>query len=179
MDDARNPYATPKAEITAAGGTPFFATPTAKLAALSVVTFGLYEVIWAYQSWKSVRARTGKPIRPFWRALFAPLWMFILFDELNRQAAAAEVESSVSPGGHGAAFFVLSALWRLPAPWFFIGYLSFLPLLPANTLARRLNERLAPETAPMVGWSGVNVAALLLGGVLFALVVAGTFLPEE
>jgi hypothetical protein len=40
--------------------------------------------------------------------------MFILFDELNQQAATAEVESSVSPGGHGAAFFVLSALWRLP-----------------------------------------------------------------
>lgn len=179
MDDARNPYATPKATITATAGAPFFATPTAKLAALSVVTFGVYEAIWAYQSWKSVRARTGKPIRPFWRALFAPLWMFILLDELNQQAATAEVESSVSPGGHGAAFFVLSALWRLPDPWFFISSLSFLPLLPANTLARRLNERLAPETTPVVGWSGVNIAALLLGGALFAMAVVGTFVPED
>src|SRR5215467_9105900 len=90
MDEARNPYATPKAAIAGADGTaPFFATPTAKLVALSLVTFSLYEVVWTYYSWKALRARLGRSIWPFWRAVFAPIWMFGLCDELNREARDA------------------------------------------------------------------------------------------
>ena len=180
MDEARNPYATPKAEITggADGAAPFFATPTVKLVALSLVTFSLYEVVWSYYSWKALRPRLGRSIWPFWRAVFAPIWMFGLCEELNREAREAALATRVAAGGLAVAFFVLNALWRLPAPWSLLSLLSFLPLVPANALARRLNEQLAPDREPVVGWSSWNLVALFAFGLLAALALVGMFLPS-
>jgi len=179
MDEAPNPYATPKAAIAAPDGAPFFATPTGKLAALSVVTFSLYTVVWSYHSWKALRARFGKPIWPFWRAVFAPLWMYGLCDELNREAREAAVATQVAAGGLAVAYFVLNALWRLPGAWSLFSLLSFLPLLPANALARGLNERLAPDAPPEVGWTPWNLVALAAFGPLLVLALIGMFLPPE
>lgn len=179
MDDARNPYATPEAPVAVETHAPLFAVSTAKLTALSLTTLGLYQLSWHYQSWQRIRARTGKPLRPLWRTLFAPLWSFELFSALNREALAAGVESSLSPGGHGAAYLLLNMCTRLPGGYWLISLGSVLPLLPANGLARRLNERLAPDTPALAGWNAWNFAGLAVGGVILALAVVGTLLPEE
>jgi hypothetical protein len=116
---------------------------------------------------------------PWARALFAPLWSFALFGELEREAVAAAERSGVLPVLHGTAYLVLSALWRLPDPYWLVTLLAFLPLLPANSLARRLNARLAPEAEASVPWSVANTVTLAIGGVILALAVIGTFMPEE
>jgi hypothetical protein len=175
MDDVRNPYATPGASVSVETHAPLFAVSTAKLTALSLATLGLYQLSWHYQSWQRIRARTAKPMRPFWRTVFAPLWAFELFTHLNREATAAGVESSVSPGGHGVAYLLLNVTTRLPEPFWLISLASVLPLLPANGLARRLNERLAPDRPALAGWNAWNVVGLVVGSVLLVLAVIGTF----
>ena len=177
MDEARNPYATPKAVIAAPEGAPFFAVSTPKLVALSLATFSLYVVVWSYYSWKALRPRLEKPIWPFWRAVFAPIWMFSLLEELNRAAREARLEARVAAGFYAIAFFVLNALWRLPTPYSLVSLLAFTPLLPANSLARRLNETHAPDRAAAVGWSGWNVVALVGFGLLALFAVIGMLVP--
>jgi hypothetical protein len=164
VDDARNPYATPGASVSVDTHAPLFAVSTAKLTALSLATFGLYQLSWHYQSWQRIRARAAKPMRPFWRTVFAPLWSFELFTHLNHEATAAGVESSVSPGGHGAAYLLLNVMSRLSAPFWLISLASFLPLLPANGLACGLNERLAPDAPALVGWNAWNLVGLVVRG---------------
>ncbi|HEX6747783.1 MAG TPA: DUF4234 domain-containing protein [Longimicrobium sp.] len=147
-----------------------------KLVLLSIFTLGLYELYWFYRNWKRVRARTGEDISPFWRAFFAPLWAYSMFEEVDRQALAQQMEVGWSSIALGAAYFLLSAAWRLPDPWSLITFVGFLPLLPVqasiNAMAARRGVR-ADDS-----FDGRHYAAFAVGSLLLLLAVAGTLLPQ-
>ena len=70
--DESNPYRPPSAALTdppeESVAALFFATSQAKLAIMSIATLGIYDIWWFYKNWLAVRARTGRKIRPGWRA---------------------------------------------------------------------------------------------------------------
>jgi hypothetical protein len=117
---------------------------------------------------------------PFWRAFFAPLWNFRLFGIIRDMAASKNVAVSWSAGVLGTLYLVLSLLWRLPAPWWWISLASLLALVPVQQTAQRINrlyvaegERLENDT-----YSKTNIVTIVLGSLFLILAVVGTFIPE-
>ena len=70
-------------------------------------------------------------------------------------------------------------LWRLPDPYWLVSYLSFVPLLPVQSAVNRLNSVAAPDAPRNDSYSGANVVMIVVGGLLLALAIFGTFLPAE
>ena len=170
------PYAPPAADLARPQAhAPFFAVSQAKLAILSITSFSFYQLWWLYKNWAGIRAR-GHPVSPFWRAFFGPLFAYSLFVRLQELGAGYGLRMALWPGACAVAYFVPWLVSRTPLPWVLLTHLSVLALMPANALARRLNERLAAEADPLARWSWANVAWLLLvGGPLVGLVAIQVF----
>ena len=145
---------------------------------MSTATLGLYDLWWFYQNLEAIRRRTQRPMSPFWRAMFAPLWSFSLLPEIQQDARALHVESAIATELCSVVFLVLSAAVRLPEPYWMISLLAFVALLPANATARRINLALAPDVAAHPAWSGWEILFAVLGGIVFVLNVVGVFFPE-
>lgn len=174
------PAASAAAATESAGlpGTPWFAVSTAKLLTMSLCTLGLYQVYWFYQHWRRVKLREHSDIMPVWRALFAPLFAYYLFQRMDQQRKTEGLQGSLDIGPLAAAYFLLSATWRLPDPWALLSTLAIVPLLPAQILASRLNALAAPEHDRNAGYSRSNLVAIVLGGLVLLMAVIGSFLPE-
>ena len=182
QEQSVNPYEPPQssvetsAEITTSEY--FFSTSTFKLSVMSICTFGLYELYWFYRNWVLIRERTGQKIMPFWRAFFAPLWAYSCFSHIKKAANENDVPESLFLGLLAFLYFILSALWRIPDPYWLVSYLTFLFVIPANNVATSINEKLVPDFTNNRKFSGWNWLVVVLGGLLFLLSLVGTFMPE-
>lgn len=156
----------------------YFAVSTLKLVSLSLCTFGLYELYWFYKNWQLERGRTDKHIRPFWRTFFVIFWCYSLF----RGIVATNTSTGISRGGGAgllATLYILSSIsWKLPDPYWLVSFASVVPLLVAPKMVDQINARMAPSAARNGRFSGLNVAALVVGGPLLILVVVTSFFPE-
>jgi hypothetical protein len=148
-----------------------------KLVLLDVFTLGFYKIFWFYRNWRRVRERTGKSLSPFWRSLFAPLWGFSFFDEVDDQARAVGVGFGWTPLALGLLYFALSVAVRLPDPWWLATILTVLVLVPVqhtiNALAARRGVR------PDASFQAKHIAVCVVGGIFLVLAVLGTLLPPE
>jgi hypothetical protein len=176
-----NPYAAPKAALAdvpqAGAGEPvFFPVSGLKLALMSLVTFGLYEVYWFYKNWQCLQ-RLGHKLNAPIRAVFYPLTAWWLFKPIAEQARKAGL--SLQAGGLALAVLIFGGLWRLPEPWWLVSLLGFLPLLPVQQVVNDLNRQVAPDADPNSRFTGANIAALVLGGVLIILTLIGISVPES
>ncbi len=156
----------------------FFSNSTLKLVLMSICTFGIYELYWFYKNWSLIKSRTGQKIMPFWRAFFAPFWAFSCFKHIKYSGKSIQIKDAIEPGILAFMYFIFSAMWRLPEPFDLISTFTFAFILPANTLANKINTKLCPEYTPNSKFSPWNWVGLILGGALFVLAVFATFLPE-
>ena len=122
-----------------------FSVSTQKFIVLSICTFGIYELYRCYQNWVRLQSKSREDISPFWRAFFAPLWNFSLFGRIRDLAAAKRVAVSWSAGALGTLYLILSLLWRLPDPWWWISLASLLALIPVQKTAQQINRLNAEE----------------------------------
>jgi hypothetical protein len=157
----------------------FFTTSTLKLVLMSICTAGVYELYWFYKNWVLIKKRTGQNIMPFWRAFFSPIWAYSCFNHIKTTAANNDIQASLSTGFLAITYFILQGLWRLPDPYWLISFLSFLPVLPANTLALKLNKQLISGFQNNTKFTGWNWVGLVLGGLLILLSIVGAFIPLE
>src|SRR5438034_945426 len=130
--------AQPGAEGAAAADLPFFPVAMHKFIVLSICSFGLYDAYWCYQNWHRIKS-PGEDLSPFWRAVFAPLWVFSLFGHIRGRAISEELPVGWSAGALGTLYFVLSACSRLPAPWWFITFAKIIPILLVQQTAQCVN----------------------------------------
>jgi len=142
------------------GPLPFFAVGTHKFIVLSIFTLGLYDLYWSYRNWKQLKSVSGDRVSPFWRAFFAPFWAVSLFNRVHDAATAAGVRICWRAGPLGILYLILSMTWRLPDPWWLISLASFIPIIPVQLAAQRINARhgaFTPEarnerTAQQTSW---------------------------
>lgn len=158
---------------------PLFPVATHKFIVLSIFSFGLYEVYWCYKNWKRLKEASGEELSPVWRAIFAPLWGFSLFRRMRDVASAAGVPVGWSPGVLATLYLVLNIAWRLPDPWWLLGFASLIPMLPVQQAAQQANARSAGVASEgrNGSYSAANIVLILLGGLIWILVVIGLFLP--
>jgi hypothetical protein len=156
----------------------FFAVSPLKLVLMSTVTFGIYEIYWFYKNWKLIKQRTESSIMPFWRAFFGVFFCYSCFREVKDVAASRGVSFPSSPGMLAAGWIILTLLWRLPDPYWFVCFLAPLMLMPVQNAINRLNAVVAPNHSPNSRFSAWNIVGLVVGGILFVFCIIGIFLPQ-
>lgn len=172
------PTAATSMEADAYRAMPQFSVSLGKLAIMSLCTFGIYELYWAYKQWDAIRRRENEKLSPFWRAFFAPLWGFSLFPRIQTLAVNLGVPAQWSAGGLALGFLILGAMWRLPDPYWLVSMLSFLPLLAVQRSVNQLNLAVAPAADRNDTYSGKNVVIIVLGAILLLLALLGTLVPN-
>ena len=180
MTETRNPYAPPKSAVvdSVATNDAYFSVGTVKLSLMAFTTFGVYVLYWFYRNWKVIRQRNHLPISPFWRAFFAPLWSFSLGKRFEADAKERNISIGLPVATFGILYLVLSALGRLPEPYSLISLFSFIPIVPFDRAARRLNGNGILAEPTHGRYSAWNIAWLVLGAVLVILAVIGSFRPD-
>lgn len=181
-EESFNPYQAPKAKVADSAAAVlepvFFAVSPLKLALMSIVTFGLYEIYWFYRNWKFVQRNREEKLNAPIRALFYPLTAYALFRRIRHEAASAQAGGTLQAGLLAIAVLILAMLWRLPDPWWLVSFLGFIPLLSVQATVNELNRKLAPGADPNARFTGWNIVGLIAGGLLFILSLIGAFLPE-
>jgi len=173
---ARDPDASPD------GGQPrYFAVSVSTIAVLALCTVGLYQFYWFYRNWRLERAHTGERLWPIARALFAPLFAYSLFQRIRLEADANAPEPAWSAGWLGVSYFLLNFMaWRTPDPWWIaLSLAGVLPLMLVQQSVNQLNALAAPGAPPNRRFSRANVVLIVLGGLLWFMVLAETFVPAE
>ncbi len=138
----------------------FFIVAPSKLAVMSIATFGLYEIYWAYKNWQAIKEADDSNIMPFWRAVFAIFFAYRLFQRMGAK----------SPMFLFVAYILLGFAVRLPEPWDLIAMLSFGILYMIQT---DLNERLNKQPAAIYSTKATAVA--VIGGLLVLAYVSSYF----
>ena len=160
---------------------PLFPVATHKFIVLSLVSFTAYTFYWFYQNWKRIKAASQETLSPFWRTAFAPLWGFSLFSHIRSLASTQGIAAGWSPALLGTCFLVLNFLWNLPGAWWLISLAVFVPIIPVQQTAQHINEIYAGSVGEARNdtYSFGNVAMIIIGGLILALAIMGSFMPDS
>ena len=152
---------------------PFYSVSTAKLCILSVCTLGLYDVYWFYKNWARIRQQTGSAIRPFWRAIFAPLFCHPLVVTVNSAAESLHLSGKLPAAAIMGAYIALLATHRLPDPWWMLSMLAFVPLVPIQRRIQEIHEAIQPGRATTADWGVRSLLAAGIGGLFVGTMMVG------
>ena len=157
----------------------YFLTSPGKFIAMSLCTFGLYEIFWSYKNWRFVKDRDSSAIMPFWRAMFFPLWHYSLLTELNKTLKSKNLSSSAYRGLLAMYVLILGAVWRLPDPYWLVSFLTFIGFLPA-VFAMRTARPAGAIQEQREYFHPSNLIAYGLGGPIFAVIALSSvgFFPS-
>lgn len=95
---------------------------------LWVVTFGFYSIFWFYKNWQFYKQKYNKPIMPLARAIFYPVWFYILFKALKAQSEEADASIQQPSNFVGVACFI--SIW-IASIFSGLGYFPFLMIIVA------------------------------------------------
>jgi hypothetical protein len=153
---------------------PLLPIATHKFTVLCVVTFGIYSLYWFYQNWKRIQDDTRIDVSPFWRTFFAPIFGFALFGQIRDLASSEGIVVRWNPTVLGSVYLLLSICWRIPDPWGLISLAFFVPIVPVQMTAQRLNAKAIASTEdPNRHYTGWNILGIVVGGLLWVLVIIG------
>jgi hypothetical protein len=156
------------------------AEPIWKFCFLSLVTFGIYSLMWFYRQFRRIKEKYAPETSPFWRSFFAVFWVYGLFKSLQSESAEKNLGTGMNAALSAFGYILLFVLHKLPDPYWWISALAFLPVLPAVRTANEIGktERQAPEggEAPEGGgFSGLEWVLAVIGSLFFLLAIIGTF----
>ena len=155
----------------------FFDVSVLKLVIMSIVTFNLYQLYWFYRNWKMAEER-GEDIMPVLRAIFAVFFAFPLFKEVRIVGRSAGVVAASSAGALAFLFFALQALWRLPDPFWLLGFLTIVPLALVQHDVVKVHRALGLDPTGNNRFTWLNILAIIVGGLWLLLAIIGTLMPE-
>jgi hypothetical protein len=155
----------------------FFTVSPAKVILFSVLTLGVYQVVWFYRCWKDVKARRQADIRPLPRAIFGGIFFYSLLSEIQSESDERHLHLRLPVGRGPLAIFYIGAavLARfVPTEWFLLpAFLCSLPVAVAQSFINSLNERVSVRTrSVLTRWQRL---ALVPGSVLLVLALIGTY----
>lgn len=184
MTNNTNPYEAPKSSVevqndrVSQSDAPFFTTSTLKLCLMSMGTLGIYDLYWFYKNWVLIKERTGQYLIPFWRAFFSPIWIYSCFKHIKDYATTNNIQNSLPVVPLTIAYIIIQIIAQAPeSPLDIIAFLGFLVLIPANTLALRINKENNPDFINNEDFSVLNWVAVIFGGILFIVLLFATINP--
>ena len=153
----------------------YFPVSLTKFVVMHFCTVGLYQVYWFYENWKLIREREQSEVSLFWRTSFMFIYCYALFEKVRTSADSLKISHSISVQALATGWILLSTLWILPDPYGLVALLSILFLIPVQQAANRINESLVPGHDRNDRFTAWNKVAVVIGGLLFILVVIGSF----
>jgi hypothetical protein len=174
-----NLYAPPKAAVSDGvsgahdADLHFFAVSPVKMVVLSVCTLGIYQIYWFYKHWVLIRERSEPLIVPWARAFFGIFWCYSCFEFIREDERRLGVEPTLAAGPLAIGWIGTSLAWRLPEPYFLLGFLSPLLLVPAQQHINRINALVAPDHDKNSRFSAWNWLAVVIGAIFLGLVLLG------
>lgn len=156
----------------------FFDVGTTKLVLMTVSTFGMYELYWLYKNWSVEQELSGDSLSPFWRAFFAPIFIYALAARVRDRAISMDLPSTLQPALIAVAFILLTLAARAPDPFWLIATLAGLALIPVQRDLARVNAARGLGPGKEARYTPINIVWLTLSALLWLLVIAGMLLPE-
>lgn len=192
LSEEHNPYAAPEAELLVQGvqATPaaFYPMSPRKAAVMSVLTLGLYDLVFWYLHWKRLKD-SGHNVTPAFRAFFAGFTSFTFVTTLCATRTERGLDSSADLSAGPAIYLALNIGARLSDK-----VLEGVPSLVFTMLAclggawvlatvqRAANEVLAADKYQGPSNSGATLGAIVSGAiglVAWFFVILGTVSPES
>ena len=146
-----------------------------KLVIMSISTFGIYDLYWFYKHFKSFKSNNDWKITPWTRALFATLTSYSLFKQVSRAVSSIDKTRSLEAGGLAIAYFLLAILYKLPEPYWWLSFLSVLPLISVQNTINFYWEKKYGEKVIQSGFGTWNYIWSIMGGIFVLLALIGTF----
>jgi hypothetical protein len=197
-DNERNPYA-PPVNVAApprvahgvdapTGG--FYRMSPNKLALMSFLTVGLYDLAFFWRHWRAVR-NGGAPVSVFWRTVFAPLFCFSLCWRVEEGFKERGLKIPGSLGWAGTLYLVVGVLGTLldmssalseSQLLLLTVLLRVASIYPLVSIQKAVNRLLDERGARGPGNAGVTPGAIvmaLFGLGLWALLVGQAFAAER
>jgi hypothetical protein len=174
-----NVYAPPKAVVAdvrspeSDPGVFFFPVSPTKLVVMSTFTLGIYQIYWFYKQWVLIRQRSEPLIIPWARALFGFFWCYSCFEFIRNEERTLDIEPSLPAGPLAIGWIAASLGSQLPQPYFLIGFLAPLLLVPVQRHINHINAMVAPNHHENSRFSGWNWLAVVVGGIFLALIILG------
>lgn len=144
----------------------YFYVPDSRLVILSILSFGLYELIWFYKNWKEISEKSETKMSPFWRSVFSVFFCFHFFKQIHASAENKGYHKKQSDGILAVVYIVILMTYRLPDPFSLISTFTFLPLLTINQAIKFNNHAIDGEQT-VHPWHWSEIVLALLGGFLW------------
>lgn len=190
LSEERNPYAVPLTELQVqrvqSRPAAFHPMSPRKAAALSVLTFALYDLVFWYRHWNRLK-ESGHDVTPVFRAFFAGFTSFSFLTTLCTTRAARGLESGPVLRASPGIYLALNLASRMSDK-----FLDGVPGLAVTMLAcaggawvlatiqRGANEVLAADNYQGPSDSGATLGAIIagaLGLVFWIFVIIGSVSP--
>ncbi len=148
--------------------------PVGRFLFLSLLSLGLYTTYWMYRYWRSVKEADRSDIWPLTRAIFGLLTFFWMVTDINKRtnATGKDVIGSMYP----VAFLALNFVDRLPDPFWLLGLLT--PLLVVPVLQRVAKVTPSAVKAQRDPWGARHAVAIVLCVLFWVLILYGMVLVE-
>lgn len=164
----------------------YFAIPVEKLAALSILTWGIYEIYWFYKNWEGVRIEEKRKMYPFWRAILSIFYCHSLFKKILGSAKKQGYSENYSAGLLAFLYIVslllARALGQVENPdlgfnlfWVAISFSSFVPLIWVQRATNFNNSKIVEGYNNNLKFSAGEVVIMIVGALCWGVVFIGIF----
>jgi len=151
-----------------------------KFVILSIASLGLYDIWWLYKTWRFFKEKDDLDIMPALRALFSILFLYGLFENIQKYARSNGVTKGFSSIGCFIGFFITNFSGYLPDPYWLIAFFGVLFLIPAlHTLNDAIRNSGTYELNESGKYNGRQIAIVIFGFVFYVLTIMALFIPEE
>ncbi len=196
-DEPSNPYAPPvSAEIgipelghARNGGGHYRMNPN-KLALMSLLTLGLYDLAFFWRHWRAIR-NAGEDVSIFFRTLFGVLYCFALTRRIEKGLVFAGLTASAGLRYSALLYFLFTLIDRLaensaalsPQQVFLVSaFRSVASIYPLVQIQRSANRLLDARGDTTQGNDGIRPATLVVGCfglLLWGLLLLEAFVPDS
>ncbi len=150
--------------------------PVFRFILLSIVTAGIYQIVWMYKQWVFFKKKDNLDIMPFWRAIFSVLFIFALSERISGLEKKNEQRKIFLVVVLPIIWIVLCYSQRLPDPYWLIAYLNVVPLIFTLLRMNKYWKKKEKKTIPK-SFNWWQIILIIIGALFFIMIVWGSFLP--
>ena len=150
--------------------------PLWKFIFFSIISFGIYELVWMYRNWKELKAELSLDVSPFWRSFFSALFLTSFVKNLKVLLEKSGFHFAYPPALLGILYFGILLTQRAPGPYWLLCYLTVLPLIPVvRGMNKYWNKKEGQLPTNKLEWW--KILLIVFGVGLTGLSLFATFMP--
>jgi hypothetical protein len=153
-----------------------------QVALLMTATLGLYVFVWAYWTRRWCASAIERDDQVLWKtiALVIPIFNFFLVYDLGSMIQGTVSRANlpaprVALGLIGLTSFLFGIAGRLPVPWDYISFCSFIPFAILQWWLLRAESAIVGDGARPTRFHPLEWIVLVLGGAWWVLILIGMF----